>query len=270
MAPVTAGQKKILILTDSDHPDSNLGRMIERIRGIFSGSVELIRLQDLDIRGGCLGCLQCRYGNTCIYTDGYRTFFEQKVLPADILILAGTVTDRYLSSAWKQFFNRSFFRGHVPGVEGKQLGFVIAGPLQQIQPLREALLAWAENGGANARFVTDEATGSGELDALLDRFAADLVRCADERYIPPPTFYSTGGHKIFRDAIWGRMRIAFQADYRYYREHGEFDFPQKEYGNRLFNTLIVPFTRFTGFRKHVIGDLRNRMVQPFEKILSGE
>jgi len=267
-APVTAGQKKILILTDSDNPESNLGRMIERIRGTFSGSVELIRLQDTDIRGGCLGCIQCGYDNTCIYTDGYRAFFEEKVLPADIIILAGTVTDRYLSSAWKQFFDRSFFRGHIPSVERKQLGFVIAGPLQQLQPLRETLTAWAENGKANARFVTDEATDSGELDALLDRFAAELVRCADEHYIPPPTFYSTGGHKIFRDAIWGRMRIAFQADYRYYRENGEFDFPQKEYGIRLFNALIVPLTIFTCFRKKVIGDLRNRMVQPFEKILT--
>lgn len=267
-APVASGNKQILILTDSDKPDSNLGRMIERIRGTFADRAELIRLQDIDIKGGCLGCIQCGYDNTCIYTDGYRKFFEEKVLPADIIILAGTITDRYLSSAWKQFFDRSFYRGHVPSMKGKQVGFLIAGPLQQIQPLRETFTAWAENGGANTRFVTDEATDSGELDALLDQLATGLIQGADEHYVPPPTFYSIGGHKIFRDGIWGRMRIAFQADYRYYCEHGRFDFPQNDYRVRLFNAVIVPLTRMTGFRKKALGDIRNRMIQPFAKILA--
>jgi len=48
-------------------------------------------------------------------------------VPADIIIMAGSVHDRYLSATWKQFFDRSFFKGHTPGLDGKQIGFVIAG-----------------------------------------------------------------------------------------------------------------------------------------------
>ena len=75
----------------------------------------MINLHDLNIKGGCLGCCQCGYDNTCVYTDGYVDFFKSKLVPADIIIMAGSVHDRYLSSTWKQFFDRSFFKGHVPG-----------------------------------------------------------------------------------------------------------------------------------------------------------
>ncbi|MDD1686293.1 hypothetical protein [Methanoregula sp.] len=80
--------------------------------------------------------------------------------------------------------------------------------------------------GSHVHVVTDEVSGSGELDALLDTLATRLVQCADAEYIPPKTFYAIGGHKIFRDTIYGGMRFVIQADYRYYMAHGMFDFPQ--------------------------------------------
>ena len=209
----------------------------------FFRSVEMINLHDVNIKGGCLGCCQCGYDNTCVYTDGYVDFFRNKLVPADIIIMAGSVHDRYLSSAWKQFFDRSFFKGHIPGLEGKQIGFVIAGPLHQIPHLKEALSAWADNGRCHAQFVTDEVSDSGELDALLYAMAASLAHCAESGYIPPRTFYAIGGHKIFRDSIYGGMRMAFQADYRYYREHGMFDFPQGDLKTRLIQCSPHPINK---------------------------
>ena len=102
--------------------------MTGRLSENFSGSVGLINLHDLNMKGGCLGCCQCGYDNTCIYNDGYVDFFKSKLVPADIIIMAGSVPDRYLSSTWKQFFDRSFFNGHTPSLKGKQIGFVMQVP----------------------------------------------------------------------------------------------------------------------------------------------
>jgi len=265
--PVPAGTKKVVILTDDDGRFANLTAMVARLKTAFSGPVELVNLHDLDIRGGCLGCCQCGYDNTCVYTDGYRDFYTSVLVPADIIIMAGTVHDRYLSSTWKQFFDRSFFVGHTPGLKGKQVGFVIAGPFHQIAPLKEALTAWADNGRCHAQFVTDEVDDSQDLDALLDTLARRLVQGADAGYIPPHTFYAVGGHKIFRDNIYAGMRAAFQADYRYYREHGMFDFPQADLRTRVMNAVLIPMTRIPGFRKRMLADMKRYMVEPFEAVL---
>jgi hypothetical protein len=260
-------EKKVVILTDSKDNSSNCAKMTGRLMQAFSGNAELVSLYDLDIRGGCTGCCQCGYDNMCVYNDGYRDFFTKTLKTADIIIMAGTVHDRYLSSKWKQFFDRSFFKGHTPGLEGKQIGFVIAGPLQQLPYLKEALTAWVDNGGCHALFVTDEVIESEKLDALLDAMAVRLMRGAEVGYIPPHTFYAVGGHKIFRDSIYGSMRIAFQADYRYYKEHGMFDFPGMDFRTRLFNLIFVPLTGIPGFRKKVFSDLKSHMIKPFEKVL---
>jgi len=264
---VQAGTKKVVIVTDDDGSSPNLAAMTVRLRSGFSGPVEIINLHGLDIRGGCLGCCQCGYDNTCVYNDGYLDFFKNKLVPADIIIMAGSVHDRYLSSAWKQFFDRSFFKGHTPGLDGKQIGFVIAGPVRQISCLKEALAAWVDNGGCHAHFVTDEVEESGDLDALLDTMAGRLVQGAESGYIPPHTFYAVGGHKIFRDNIYAGMRFVFQADYRYYREHKMFDFPQADVKTRLLNAVLIPLTRIPGFRKKVFADMKHHMTEPFAPVL---
>ncbi|MGB9220905.1 NAD(P)H-dependent oxidoreductase, partial [Methanoregula sp.] len=85
------GAKKVVILTDSDSSSPNLFAMTDRLFKTFSGSVEMINLHDINMKGGCLGCCQCGYDNTCVYTDGYIDFFRNKLLPADIIIMAGSV-----------------------------------------------------------------------------------------------------------------------------------------------------------------------------------
>jgi len=109
--------------------------------------------------------------------------------------------------------------------------------------------------------------GSEELDALLDNMAGSLVQAAETGYIPPHTFYAVGGHKIFRDNIYGGMRFAFQADFRYYAEHGMFDFPQADLRTRLFNAVLIPLSRIPGFRNKVFSNLKHHMIEPFEAVL---
>jgi len=57
------GDKKVTIITDSEDRETNLGRMIDRFKDSFSSEVEVINLNNLDIKGGCLGCCKCGLDN---------------------------------------------------------------------------------------------------------------------------------------------------------------------------------------------------------------
>ena len=233
----TAG-KKIVIVTDADDSSVNLHRMVQQFAAACGGAAETINLRDIDIKGSCLGCIRCGYDNTCVYTgqDGFVEFFNQKIRPADILVFAGAIHDRYLSSLWKTYFDRAFFNTHIPALMGKQLIWLISGPLTQLSNLRQILEAYTQVQRANlAGIVTDETAESKELDALIQEAARRSI-CFDQTgYIQPSTFLGVGAHKIFRDEIWGPLRFPFVADDQFYRQHGFYDFPQKNYLSRLQN-----------------------------------
>ncbi len=269
-APIDAGAKKIVVVTDSQDHQLNLIRMVERFKASFSSDVEVINLHDLDIKGSCLGCIQCGYDNQCIYTgkDDYIDFYNSKLKTADILIFAGTIKDRYLSSRWKMFFDRSFFNGHAPSLTGKQVGFIISGPLSQIPNLRQILEAWVEIQLANlAGFVTDEYGDTALIDTLLQDLAKNLVQFADSGYIMTPTFLGVGGMKLFRDEIWGRLRFPFRADYLTYEKLGVFDFPQSKYKMRIQIAIMSLLSKSPTFRKEVNKRFKDEMIKPLQKVL---
>lgn len=269
---VDAGNKKVVIVADIEDQHSNLAKMVARVQQAFSGKAAVHNLRELDIKGGCLGCMQCGYDNTCIWEgkDEYIDFYKNTVQTADILIFAGNIHDRYLSSRWKMYFDRSFFNGHVPTLAGKQIGWILSGPMSQLANLRQILEANIEFQPANlVDLVSDECADSAQIDARLDALAANLVRLSGQAYVMPSTFLSVGGAKIFRDGIWGRMRIIFQADYRYYKAHGAFDdFPQKDYVGRLLALVVTPLLKIPAFRKRFYTrEMKPGMLRPFQKVL---
>jgi multimeric flavodoxin WrbA len=267
---VDPGGKKVVLITDAREGDGNLKRMAERFAASFSEKIEVFNLYDLDIRGGCLGCCRCGPDGRCAYEgkDGYIDFYRNRVMTADIVVLAGTVRDRFLSWKWKQFLDRRFFRNHIPTLEGKQMGFIVSGPLSQIGNLREILEAYAQWERAGlAGWVTDEYGGSPEIDALLDALAERLVESAGKGYVAPRTFLGEGAAKLFRDEIWGRLRVVFQTDHRYYRKHRFYDFPQKRYRMRARNMFLMLLTRIPRVRKAFQEKMVDGMVAPHRKII---
>ena len=268
---INAGDKKIIILTDFENNQTNLGRMIEKFKLCFANDIEVINLQDIDVKGGCLGCLQCGFENICAYgdKDEFMKFYNTKLKAADGLVFAGAIKDRYLSSRWKLFFDRGFLYCHSPSLIGKQIGFIISGPLSQIPNLRQILESWTEWQQSNlVDFITDEYEDSAEIDTLLQSFATRLVRFADKNYIKPPTFLGVGGMKIFRDDIWGRLRFPFVADHRFYKQHGIYDFPQKDFRTRIKNGIMMSLTKIPKIRKEIYTKkMKEEMVKPLQKIL---
>lgn len=263
--------KRISIFTDSTDDNTNLGKMIKSFQNCFSSEVEVINLNDVDIKGGCLGCVQCAYDNQCVYKDkdGFTEFYNTKLKTPDIIIYALTIKDRYFSSRWKLILDRSFFNGHVPTVIGRQIGYIISGPLGQIPNLRQIIQAMVELPDNNlVDIITDEYGNSGDIDLMLYNLAKRMVRFSDSNYIGPGTYLAVGGRKIFRDAIYGKMRFIFQADHRYYEEHGLYDFPQDDEQAKNMNEMLIPLiTKDEKFRKAFYSRATTEMIKPLQSIV---
>jgi len=262
--------RRIAVVTDSR--GGNVGKMIDKVQSLFAGPVRVVDLSEVDIKGGCLGCLKCSHDNVCAYAgrDGFTEMFNGLVEEADILLFAGAIRRRHLSSEWKRFFDRSFFRTHQPYFPGKQLGFLISGPLAQNANLRQILTAYTEMHQAQLLgFVTDEAGDSAQIDRQIEGMAERMVRFAEAGYRSPATFLGIAGRKVFRDDIYGQLRVVFKADHRFYRRHGLYDFPQKRTLQRIFVTVMYWITSIPAVRKAMLSRFRRFMIMPYRRLFSG-
>ena len=261
---IDAKGKRIIVLTDGT--GGNLGRMVEHLTESLTGTVEVHDINDIPLKNGCLGCCNCGLDNECSQKDGFPEFFNDKVRTADVVVYAGKVTDRHLSSQWKKFIDRSFFHTHIPALMGKQLGWIVAGPLGQLPTLRATLEGEAELGRINlVDIVTDESGDAKTVDALILSLAERLIRYSGSGYSGTRTFLGVGGDKLFRDFVY-RSRFIFQVDHAFYKKHGFYDFPQHDYRTRLSNTVMTGLTWIPAFRKEVKKRTKKEMRRPLERL----
>jgi multimeric flavodoxin WrbA len=243
--------------------------------------VKVVNIHDIDIKSSCLGCLECGSNNQCAFTgkDGYIEFYKSTVMTADVLVYAGRMVDRYLSARWKMFFERVVFNTHTPVLVGKQIALVVSGPLSQEPNLMEVFRGFFEFQGANlVGAVSDEAdflgdgalsASSAELDRLLDQLMARAVTYTQNGYRRPQTFLGVGGMKLFRDDIYGRLRMIFPADHRAYRKNGLYKtFPQAEFDTIVQNTFVVPIVNLPPIRKNFDKMIKKQMVEPYKQVVA--
>ncbi len=268
---INTSDKRILIITDYTDKDTNLKGMALRLKDSFKQPARIININDISIKGGCLGCIQCGFDNKCVYgdNDDIKKVYNTEIKNSDVLIYALKITGRYFSSRFKMFLDRSFLNTHQPRNIGKQIAFVISGPLAQNPNVREIVQAYAELTGGNFNgIITDEAPNPAEIDGLLDSLALKLVSSAVRNTIKPMTFLGVGGLKIFRDDLFANLKFAFQGDYKYYKKHGLFDFPQKNFRIRLFNFFMIPFSKIPPVRESIRKDMKKHMIEPYQKIMN--
>jgi multimeric flavodoxin WrbA len=271
-APVETNGKKVVIVHDGDRPGSNIGRMVARCQENFRGDVTVIDLNEIDIKASCQGCLRCGASYHCAFEgkDGFIDFYRTQVMAADILIYAGTVVDRYLSSRWKAFFDRSFFNTHTPKLIGKQVALVISGPYGQLPTLNEILTGYIEIQMAHlVGIVSDEYGSSSEIDILVDTLMHSALSQAIQGSSRPMTFLGVGGLKIFRDDIWGRIRMVFPADHDAYKQLKVYrSFPQHDLRQRLMNMVIVPLLSIPKIREEFNRQMLRQMTLPLQNVVN--
>lgn len=257
--------KKILLLTDCTDENSNLKKMADRFKDQFSENIDSINLHDINIKGSCLGCVRCGYKNECVYKDKdeFVNFFETRVRTADIIVYAGEVKDRFLSSRWKMYFDRCFYLGHIPLLWGKQLAFIVSGPLGKMSTLREFIHGYSEMQRATlVDIITDEYENSKAIDDLIESLSIKLIDYSDEKFTRPPTQLGVGGRKIFRDIIYEELRFPFIADHKFYKKHRFYDYRSPAPVVRIFSLLL----KTSGFRNYINKNVRHLMLEPFNKV----
>ena len=260
--------KKVVIAGVLEAGRPNVEKMANYLSAHFEAA-EMINLSDIKT-GPCLGCLKCGFDNVCAYDgkDEYIPMLKNKILAADILIFALAMHDRYFSHVWQRYLERNFVNTHQPVLTGKQVAYLISGPLSQNHTAREILQAYTENMKGNfAGIVTDESADAEKIAREIDALAVDMDALSRDHAIRPATFLGVGGLKIFRDDIYEGLRFVFQGDHRYYKQHGLYDFPQKKYMKRLVTSMMVLLTRIPFLRKRIRTELSEGMLRPFRKVL---
>ena len=88
---------------------------------------------------------------------------------------------------------------------------------------------------------------------------------ANQGFVRPDSFLGVGGHKIFRDEIYGHIRGVWQADHRYYKKNKLYNFPPKQSGLRIMNFFILLICKIPSFRKKYYNGLMKFPAKRFGK-----
>lgn len=261
--PTEKGKGDIVIITDNTDENSNLARMIARLRAVLPYNSRVVNIAEYPFSGGCLGCFNCAVSAKCVYKDGFDEFLRNSIQKADSIVYAFTVRDHSMGSRFKMYDDRNFCNGHRTVTVGMPVGYLVSGELSAEENLRNIIEARAEVGhNFLAGVATDERDPDGEIDAL----ALQIEYALKNKYVPTQNFWGIGGMKIFRDLIY-TMQGMMRADHKFYKKGGYYnDFPQKHKGT-IIKMYLVGFLLSNEKIRRKMGNAMNEgMLMPYNKM----
>ena len=223
--PESAEEKQgdVVIVTDCEEDNAQLKAMIARFRAVMPRKTRVVNIREYPMKGGCLGCFNCAVTGKCVYKDGFDDFLRGEIQTAESIVYAFSVKDHSMGSRFKMYDDRNFCNGHRTVTIGMPVGYLISGNYREEYNLQTIVEARAQVG---SNFLAGVATDEEDTDGAIDDLAKRLCYALENQYVPPQNFYGVGGMKIFRDLIW-LMQGMMRADHKFYKAHGEYDFPQK-------------------------------------------
>lgn len=264
--PLTAAENKsgdIVIIADIRKGDTQLQNMIDRFRAVLPLKTRVVNLQDFPFKGGCLGCFNCATDGKCIYKDGFDTFLRENIQTAQAMIYSFTIRDHSPGSRFKLFNDRQFCNGHRTVTMGMPVGYLISGDYGVETNLQMIVEGRAQVG---SNILAGIATDQEDPDRAIDALAASLVYALENKPAQPQNFYGIGGMKIFRDLIY-KMRGMMKADHRFYKAHGQYDFPQKDKGTILKMYLVGWLLSSPKIRSKMGNQMNEGMIGPYRKVI---
>lgn len=260
----------IVIVSDANPDDYNLLIMLEFFDRMVSYKIEYVKLHDIEIKGGCIGCLKCGDGASCFYKDEYADAFD-KVKNADIVIYAGAIKDRYYSARFKKFIDRYFSNGHRYVLKAGLLGHIVSGPLSQLPSMKETLEAHIEVAHTQRLgIISDENKDPQETLIQIQNMVRYLEYWVENpQWKNPQTFLGIGGGKIFRDLVYVN-RAVMGEDYRFYKKNKLFDFPNNNYLQRFISRLLMILQIFPVMKRDIKKNMNNYRIKPYLKMLEEE
>lgn len=256
-------QGDVVILTTCDEDDLQLRSMIDRFRTVFPRKTRVVNLLQYPFRGGCLGCFNCAVSGKCIYTDGFDDYLRNEIQTAQAIVYAFTIRDHSMGAAFKLYDDRQFCNGHRTVTMGMPIGYLVSGDYSREFNLQMIIEGRSQVG---SNFLAGVATDEVDPDVRIDRLAENLAYALDERYVPPQNFYGIGGMKIFRDLIW-QMQGMMKADHKFYKKHGQYDFPQKKWPTMLKMYLVGGLISNPKIKAKMGNAMNEGMIAPYKKVL---
>lgn len=261
-APKTSG-KDVVIVTNCASDDDNLRNMITDFQAALPYESRVVNLREFPFAGGCLGCFGCAITGKCVYKDGFDEFLRSTIQTADGFVYAFTVSDHYTHSSFKCFDDRQFCNGHRTVTHGTPIAYLISGDYRYESNLRMIVEGRSEVGGNYLCGVaTDEGDTAGEIRSL----AENLAFAMEKKLTRPANFYGVGGMKIFRDLIYV-MQGLMKADHKFYKEHGIYDFPQKQKKRIWQMRLVGALMAIPSVQKQAKGKMTEAMIGPYQKVV---
>lgn len=261
--PQKALSGDVVIITNKEEDDTQLGNMIERFRAVLPRKSRVVNIREYPFKGGCLGCFNCAVSGKCVYKDGFDSFLREDLQTAEAIIYAFTIKDHSMGASFKLYDDRQFCNGHRTVTMGMPMGYLVSGHYGAEKNLQTILEARAQVGG---NFLVGVATDENDPNAEIDRIAKTLCYALDKKYVPPQNFYGVGGMKIFRDLIW-IMQGMMKADHKFYKAHGQYDFPQKQWPTMLKMYLVGALISSEKIKKKLGNKMNEGMLMPYEKLL---
>ncbi len=256
--PKTEG-REIVIVANLEESDRDLAAMIDDFRARCPYATRVVNVMDYPFSGGCLGCFGCAADGRCIYKDGFDDFLRNEIQTADAIVYAFTVKDHSMGARMKMFDDRQFCNGHRTVTIGMPVGYLVYGDIANEPNLRMVIEGRADVGQNFLAGIASDADGIAEL-------AETLVYALEEKIVLPQTFLGVGGMKIFRDLIWV-MQGMMKADHEFYKEHGMYDFPQKEIGRILMMKGVGAMISNPKIKAKMGNKMTEGMLMPYEKVL---
>ena len=253
----------IVVLTDCEEGDTQLQSMIDRFCAVVNRESRIINIRQYPFRGGCLGCFNCAITGKCIYTDDFDDYLRNEIQTAEAIVYAFTIKDHSMGSRFKMYDDRNFCNGHRTVTIGMPVGYLISGNYSLESNLQMIVQARAQVG---SNFLAGVATDEADPAAAIDNLADKLSYALEHRYLPPQNFYGIGGMKVFRDLIW-IMQGMMRADHKFYKSHGQYDFPQKQWPRMLAMYAVGAMLANPGLKSKMGNKMNEGMLMPYQKAL---
>lgn len=253
----------VVIVTDCQEENTQLAAMIARFRAVFPRKTRIVNIREYPLKGGCLGCFHCAVSGKCVYKDGFDDYLRNEIQTAQSIVYAFTVKDHSMGARFKMYDDRQFCNGHRTVTIGMPVGYLVSGPYSKEFNLQMIVEGRAQVG---TNFLAGVATDETDPDAAIDKMAQTLCYALKHQYVPPQNFYGIGGMKIFRDLIW-LMQGMMKADHKFYKSHGQYDFPQKKRGTMLKMYLVGALLSNEKLKAKMGNMMNEGMLMPYNKLL---
>ena len=264
--PEVNGDEKtgdVVVLTNCKKDDAQLQRMIERFCAVSKRKTRIINISEYEFKGGCLGCLNCASSGKCVYKDGFDEFLRGTIQTAQAIVIAFSIKDHYMGADFKLYDDRQFCNGHRTVTMGMPMGYLVSGNYSEEFNLQMIIEGRAEVGN---NFLAGVATDENSPDSEIDTLATRLEYALENSYVPPQNFYGVGGMKIFRDLIW-LMQGMMKADHKFYKSHGQYDFPQKKRGTMITMKFLGALVSSPKVKAKMGNAMTEGMLMPYRKVL---